>query len=84
VLDGIVMEKLGVPTAVICTEPFISSGKAMAVAHGFPDYPFVVIPHPINATPYEVLENWAEQCLPDILDLLSPPDKQDIRQRNRS
>ena len=32
--NGILMEKLGGPTAVICTEPFISSGKAMALSHG--------------------------------------------------
>jgi hypothetical protein len=70
VLDGIVMEKLGIPAAVICTEPFISSGKAMAVAHGFPDYPFVVIPHPINATPFDILDQWVENCLPQIVGLL--------------
>ena len=64
------MEKLGVPTAVICTEPFISSGKAMAVAHGFPEYPFVVIPHPINATTYEVLDQWVEDSLPEVVRLL--------------
>ena len=69
-LDGIVMEKLGIPAAVICTEPFISSGKAMAVAHGFPDYPFVVIPHPINATPFDILDQWVENCLPQIVGLL--------------
>jgi hypothetical protein len=70
VLDGIIMEKLGIPTSVICTEPFISSGKAMAVAHGFPDYPFVVVPHPINATPFDILDHWVENCLPQIVRLL--------------
>jgi len=70
VLDGIVMEKLGVPTAVICTEPFTSSGKAMAVAHGFPDYPFAIIPHPINATTHEVLDQWVEDSLPGVVRLL--------------
>ena len=69
-LDGIIMEKLGIPAAVICTEPFISSGKAMAVAHGFPDYPFLVVPHPINATPFDVLDQWVEDCLPQIVRLL--------------
>ena len=59
-LDGIVMEKLGVPTVVVATEPFISSGKAMAVSHGIPDYPFVVMPHPIAATETEKLHSWAE------------------------
>jgi hypothetical protein len=64
------MEKLGIPAAVICTEPFISSGKAMAVAHGFADYPFVVVPHPINATPFNMLDQWVENCLPQVVRLL--------------
>ena len=42
----------------------------MAVAHGFPDYPFVVIPHPINATPYETLDLWVEESLSEIVRLL--------------
>lgn len=69
-LDGIIMEKLNKPTAVICTEPFLSSGKAMALAHGFPDYPFVLIPHPINATPLAVLDQWMENCLAAVQRLL--------------
>ena len=69
-LDGIVMEKLGIPASVVCTAPFVSSGKAMAVAHGFPDYPFAVMPHPINATTYETLDFWVEESLPEIARLL--------------
>lgn len=64
------MEKLGRPTAVICTEPFLSSGKAMAVAHGFPDYPFVLVPHPINATANAVLDEWIAGCLEAVKQLL--------------
>jgi hypothetical protein len=73
VLDGIIMEKLGKPTAVICTEPFLSSGKAMALAHGFPGYPFVLIPHPINATSLEVLDQWVEICLDEVKKVLLKP-----------
>ena len=65
-LDGIVMEKLGVPTVVVATVPFISSGKAMAVSHGIPDYPFVVIPHPIAATETEKLHSWAEKIVDQV------------------
>jgi hypothetical protein len=64
------MEKLGVPTAVISTEPFVSSCKAMAVSHGIPDYPFVVIPHPINATEIERLEEWADKALDQATSIL--------------
>lgn len=60
------MEKLDVPAVVVATEPFISSAKAMAVSHGIPDYPFVVIPHPIAATETETLHRWADQTLDQV------------------
>jgi len=44
----------------------------MAVAHGFPDYPFAVMPHPINATTYKTLDSWVEDVLPEIVRLLLP------------
>lgn len=65
------MEKLGIPTAVINTEPFAGSSKGMAVAHGLPDYPFVMIPHPIAATPKDVLENWADGVVAQIETILT-------------
>ena len=68
-LDGIVMEKLGVPTVVVATEPLISSGKAMAVSHGIPDYPFVVIPHPIAATEISKLHNWADKVVDQVVSI---------------
>jgi hypothetical protein len=70
VLDGILFEKRGVPAAVICTEPFITSGKAMAVAQGITDYPFVVIPHPIAATDHQVLSNRVNKVLEQIEGLM--------------
>jgi len=60
------MEKLGVPAAVVATEPFISSGKAMALSHGIPDYPFVVMPHPIAATETEKLHRWADRIVDQV------------------
>jgi hypothetical protein len=64
------MEKLGLPAAVICTEPFVSSGKAMAASHGMPDYPFVVIPHPIAATEIKKLQEWADRAIDQIVSIL--------------
>jgi hypothetical protein len=65
------MEKMGVPTAVICTAPFISSAKAMALAHGFADYPFAVVPHPINVTPPEQLKTWVKEVVDRVESILS-------------
>lgn len=64
------MEKLGVPTAVVVTQPFISSAKAMALAHSLPDYPFAVIPHPIAATDIEELERRADRTVDDVASIL--------------
>ena len=42
------------PTAVICTDQFVTSARAQAAICGNPDYPFVVVSHPIGSlTPAE-------------------------------
>ncbi len=64
------MEKLGIPAGAVLTEPFVPSGKAMAMVQGFTDYPFAVIPHPIAATEQRVLEDRAVQVSEDVVSLL--------------
>ncbi len=68
--DGIEFEKNGVPAAVICTEPFVSSGKAMSKIGGIPDYPFVVVPHPLGSLPDDVLRERAVRAAPEVLQIL--------------
>ena len=68
--DGIELEKQGVPTAVICTQPFVSSGRAMSTICGIPDYPFVVIPHPLGSLTPEKLKARAIGAVPDVLRIL--------------
>ena len=51
-LDSIVFEQNGVPSASIVTHVFTVTGKAMARTWGVPDLKFLVMPHPIaNLTP---------------------------------
>ena len=70
-LDGILLERRGVPAAAICTELFVPNGKAIAEAHGAPDYPFVLVPHPLaSASPTELARE-AKQVLPEVLRLLA-------------
>lgn len=47
VADGITMEIAGVPAAVICTEAFETTSRAMAGLKNAPDYPFILTEHPI-------------------------------------
>jgi hypothetical protein len=71
VLDGILLERRGVPAAAICTELFVPNGKAIAEAHGAPDYPFALVPHPLaSASPAELARE-AKQVLPEVLRLLA-------------
>jgi hypothetical protein len=68
--DGIEFEKRGVPAAVICTEPFRSSAKAMSNIGGIPDFPFVELPHPLGSLNDEVLRERAMQAAPEVLRIL--------------
>ncbi|QEW03208.1 UGSC family (seleno)protein [Microbacterium lushaniae] len=47
VADGIALEALGIPTAVICTEAFEVTSSAMARLKGRADFPFILTPHPV-------------------------------------
>ena len=68
--DGIEFEKRGVPTAVICTDPFVSSAKAMSKIGGIPDYPFITVPHPLGSLTPEMLRERAMQAAPEALRIL--------------
>ena len=68
--DAIEFEKLDVPAAVICTVPFISSAKAMSRIGGIPDYPYVVLPHPVGSLSQDELRDRAIQAAPDVLSIL--------------
>jgi hypothetical protein len=43
-----VLEKEGVPTAVIGTDEFLSLGKLESRSRGLPDLPFVITKHPLG------------------------------------
>jgi hypothetical protein len=47
VLDGIKLERAGIPAVAIITTPFIATAQAMARNWGAPSYEFVVTSHPI-------------------------------------
>jgi len=68
--DGITFERKGVPAAVICTEPFISSADAMAKLGGIPDYPYAVLPHPLGSLDDAGIRERASQAAPDVLRIL--------------
>ncbi len=68
--DGITFEQLGIPTAVVCTKPFIPTAKSMARILGIPDYPFVTVPHPLGSLKPDEVKERARMALPQIIEIL--------------
>jgi len=70
VLDSIVFEQHGIPSASIITDIFKATGKAMARTWGVPDFRFIAMPHPIaNLTDAE-LDQRAAAIVPEVVKLL--------------
>ncbi len=69
-LDGILLERRGIPAAAICTDVFVPNGQAIAAAHGAPAYPFTLVRHPLASASQEELAREAKRVLPEILRLL--------------
>lgn len=69
-LDSIVFEQQGIPSASIVTEVFKVTGRAMARTWGLPEFRFIAIPHPIaNLTDAE-LDQRAAAVVPEVVKLL--------------
>ena len=60
--DGITFEQTGKRAVVICTEPFIVTAKNIARVMGLPNYPFVVLDHPIGSSTSTEIQQKAEQA----------------------
>ena len=53
------------------TDRFAVSVREIATIEGLPDYPFVVIDHPIAGNPSEELHDKADQALAAIVSLIT-------------
>ncbi len=69
-LDGILLEKAGVPSASIITDLFEVTGRAMAQQWGLPNYKFLSLPHPIANLTESELDQRARSITPDVVKLL--------------
>ena len=68
--DAISLENRGIPTAAIISDQFIPGVQAIAKTRGLPDYPFVVVKHPIGSLTDDLLRERASDALPQVLDVL--------------
>lgn len=58
---------------VLCTEPFEVTAKNIARMMGLPDYPFVILEHPLGScTPEEVSARAAVAC-EQAIEILTTP-----------
>ena len=69
-LDGIVFEKVGVPSASIITDVFEKTGRAMAEQWGLPTYKFLMMPHPIANLSEKELDQRAREMAPEVVKLI--------------
>ena len=70
VLDGILLEKEGIPSASIITSVFVPTGHAMAAQWAVPDYRFLIMEHPIANLTSDELDVKVAAILPEVVGLL--------------
>ena len=69
-LDGILLEKHGVPSAAIVTDVFEVTGRAMAEQWGLPSYKFLTMSHPVANLTERELDQRAREIAPEVVKLL--------------
>ena len=69
--DGISFEQLGKRAVVLCTEPFEVTARNIARMLGLPDYPFVMVEHPIGSRTLDEIKVLAEAAYKQALPILS-------------
>jgi len=69
--DGIHLEKAGIPSATICTDPFKITATAMANMWGAPNYPVIYTSHPVGGLPRDAIRRRAEGLLDQVVATLT-------------
>ena len=77
-LDGVELERRGLPTASLITDEFRATAHKMLENQGAAWYPFVEIEHPINIRSEDELIRMSEQAIEDIVRLLTQPQLEEV------
>jgi hypothetical protein len=67
------LERLGIATAAVATEPFVDEALEQARVLGMPDYRMVFIPHPVQLLTLEQLHGHADGMFEMIVARLTQP-----------
>jgi hypothetical protein len=65
--DAVLCAEAGVPAVVVVTEPFAELARLTAVNFGVPDFPVLVIDHPIFTRDDAWVEQTAARLVDEIL-----------------
>lgn len=69
------LNKRGMITAQICSDPFVRLGISQARTFGVPDLPIVIIPHPLGGLTVAKVEERARVALSQIVRLIEESRK---------
>lgn len=76
--DVLAFEDRGVPTVLLCTEPFMNSARDHAEAFGNPDYNAVRVGHPLASLRLEQARERADEAIERVIEILIGPAKQEV------
>lgn len=69
--DVLAFEDRGIPTVLLCTEPFMNSAREHADAFGNPDYAAVPVGHPLASLRPEEARGRADEVFAGIIAILT-------------
>jgi hypothetical protein len=69
--DALAAEIRGVPAVAVMTDRFVPTALAVAELNGIPEYPYIVIPHPIANNSDDELRAKAEAVIERVVSLLT-------------
>jgi hypothetical protein len=69
--DVLAFEDRGIPTVLLCTEPFMNSANDHAAAFGNPDYQAVRVSHPLASLTPEQARVRADEALGGVIAILT-------------
>lgn len=69
-LDTVNLERMGIPSVLVVTEPFVAAAQANARAQGMPEISIVVVPHDYLVEDDEQVRAKLEPIADEILERL--------------
>jgi len=69
--DVLAFEDRGIPTVLLCTQPFMNSARDHAEAFGSPDYQAVCVSHPLASLKPDEARARADEAFEQVVEVLT-------------